>query len=232
MRILINFLISKLKNDPDYRVSSDLRSTDLIVIILWKGFCFLNGVLRQFLLFRYPRVWFVSKGVKINSSSRLVSHGTLILGRNVTLDALGKRGIILGKNVTIPDGCIFRCTGILSEMGEGLIVGDNTGFGHYNFINAQGGVEIGSDVIIGPFVKILSENHNFSNRLEKIRLQGVRRQGVVVESNVWIGADVTILDGVTVGEGAVIGAGSVVTKSIPKFSVAVGSPCKVIKYRH
>ena len=54
----------------------------------------------------------------------------------------------------------------------------------------------------------------------------------IVGNDVWIGANVTILKGVSIGDGAIIGAGSVVTKSIPNYAIAVGSPAKVIKYRY
>jgi acetyltransferase-like isoleucine patch superfamily enzyme len=52
---------------------------------------------------------------------------------------------------------------------------------------------------------------------------------VKIGDDCWIGGNVVILPGVTIGEGCTIGAGSVVTKDIPPFSVAVGSPCKVRK---
>ena len=52
---------------------------------------------------------------------------------------------------------------------------------------------------------------------------------VSIGNNVWIGEHVSILPGVTIGEGSVIGANSVVSKSIPPYSIAVGSPAKVIK---
>lgn len=54
---------------------------------------------------------------------------------------------------------------------------------------------------------------------------------VIVEEDVWIGMNVTLLSGVTVGRGAIIGASSVVTKSIPPYAVAVGNPAKVIKFK-
>lgn len=53
---------------------------------------------------------------------------------------------------------------------------------------------------------------------------------ITVEDNVWIGGGSIILAGITIGTGSVIGAGSVVTKSIPANCVAVGNPCKVIRY--
>ena len=54
---------------------------------------------------------------------------------------------------------------------------------------------------------------------------------VVVGNDVWIGCNVTIMDGIHIGDGAIIGAGSIVTKDVPPYAVAVGSPAKVIKCR-
>lgn len=57
------------------------------------------------------------------------------------------------------------------------------------------------------------------------------RKPIVIGNDVFIGMNVTVLDGVKIGDGAVIGAGSVVSKDIPPYAVAVGSPIKIIKYR-
>lgn len=54
---------------------------------------------------------------------------------------------------------------------------------------------------------------------------------VVIEDDVWCGANVTILKGVTIGRGAVIAAGAVVTKSCPPYSIVGGVPAKILKYR-
>jgi len=54
---------------------------------------------------------------------------------------------------------------------------------------------------------------------------------VEIENDVWIGANVTIMDGVKIGNGAVIGANSLVTKNIPPYAVAMGTPVKIINYR-
>lgn len=53
---------------------------------------------------------------------------------------------------------------------------------------------------------------------------------IEIEDNVWIGGGSIILPGVTIGENSVIGAGSVVNRSIPANCVAVGNPCRVIRY--
>lgn len=78
---------------------------------------------------------------------------------------------------------------------------------------------------------IIGANHRFSDVTKLIKEQGVETKGIIIESDVWIGANCCVLDGVTIGRGSVIGAGSIVTKSIPPMSVAVGNPCRVIKQR-
>ena len=57
------------------------------------------------------------------------------------------------------------------------------------------------------------------------------RKRIIIGNDVFIGRNVIILDGVTIGDGAVIGAGAVVSKNIPPYAIAVGSPIKIIKYR-
>ena len=57
------------------------------------------------------------------------------------------------------------------------------------------------------------------------------RKRINIGNDVFIGMNVTILDGITIGDGAMIGAGSVVSKDIPPYAIAVGSPIKIIKYR-
>ncbi|WP_391120346.1 CatB-related O-acetyltransferase [Psychrobacillus sp. L3] len=54
---------------------------------------------------------------------------------------------------------------------------------------------------------------------------------IIIGNDVWIGANVVVLPGVTIGDGAVIGAGAIVTKDVPPYSIVVGVPAKVIKYR-
>ena len=53
----------------------------------------------------------------------------------------------------------------------------------------------------------------------------------VVGNDVWIGQNVTVLPGVRIGDGAIIGANSVVARDIPPYTVAAGSPCRVIRHR-
>lgn len=59
----------------------------------------------------------------------------------------------------------------------------------------------------------------------------VESLNIEIGNDVFIGINVTILDGVKIGDGAVIGAGAIVSKDIPPYAIAVGSPIKIIKYR-
>ena len=86
---------------------------------------------------------------------------------------------------------------------------------------------IGDRVSFGPNVNILSATHETS---VDSRRNGVEfAKEVIIGDDCWIGASVTILAGVNIGEGCTVGTGSVVTRHIPPFSVAVGSPARVIK---
>ena len=57
------------------------------------------------------------------------------------------------------------------------------------------------------------------------------RGGVVIEDDVWIAANVVLLDGAILRRGCVVGAGSLVREELPPYSVNVGSPTRIIGYR-
>ena len=126
-----------------------------------------------------------------------------------------------GKKVNIEKNAVFASS---------VELGDRSGIG----INCRiaGKVIIGNDVMIGPNVSFYPTNYAF-NRLDiPMNQQGFSpEKPIIVEDDVWIGANSVLLGGVTIGSGCVIGAGSVVTKSTPPYSVVAGNPAKVIKYR-
>ena len=92
-------------------------------------------------------------------------------------------------------------------------------------------IKIGSYVMIGAGTNIYDSSYIYDNVNIPIKMQGSKTSPVVIEDDVWIGANCTILMGVTIGAHSIIGANSVVTKSIPPYSIAVGVPAKVIKSR-
>jgi len=89
-------------------------------------------------------------------------------------------------------------------------------------------VTIGDHVLLGPNVGIYTVNHPLNSERRKSGLE--HALPIVIGNNVWIGGHSVILPGVTIGDNSVIGAGSVVTKDIPTNVVAVGNPCKVLRY--
>lgn len=88
-------------------------------------------------------------------------------------------------------------------------------------------VTIGNRVLFGPFVSIFAATHEVEVQSRRDGIEYAKP--VSIGDDCWIGGNVTIMPGVTIGKGCTIGAGSVVTKDIPDFSVAVGSPARVVK---
>lgn len=128
-----------------------------------------------------------------------------------------------GRNINIERKADFG-------KGDGISIGDNSGLGVN--CHVRGPIEIGSDVMMGPNVRIITSKHNTSRTDIPMRQQGhLPKQKVTIGSDVWIGANVIIMPGITVGNGSIIGAGAVVTKDIPEYAVVGGVPAKVIKYR-
>lgn len=128
-----------------------------------------------------------------------------------------------GKDINIEKGAYF---------GDGLQleVGDNSGLG----INCLviGPVKIGSDVMIGPDVVVLTRNHRFDRTDIPMRCQeDVEPQPVVVGDDVWIGARAILLPGIRIGDGAIVGAGAVVTKDVPPYAVVAGNPARIVRSR-
>jgi len=228
---LAELIISRLKKDPDYRFRTAYNYRKLVTILLYRGLQIIRGLSKR------PRIHF-SGGLLFCGRSVVIEHGylirsgsNLILEDYVQINALSEKGVSFGRNVTIGKGAIIACTGVIASQGVGLEIGDYSAIGAQSYIGCQGGVKIGKNVIMGPGVRIFSENHNYANTDKPIRLQGETRKGVVIDDDCWLGAGSTILDGVRIGTGSVIAAGSVVTKDVPAFSVVAGVPAKVLKTR-
>lgn len=106
-----------------------------------------------------------------------------------------------------------------------------TTLGKRSFINkggfVQGNVTIGISVAIGPFVRLVTDNHEIGTMHR--RAGQSHTLPITIEDGVWIGASVTILGGVTVGSGSIIGAGSLVITDVPPNTIVAGVPAKVIR---
>ncbi|AZI56563.1 DapH/DapD/GlmU-related protein [Epilithonimonas vandammei] len=121
-------------------------------------------------------------------------------------DVFYKPLIILGNNININDDCHIACI-------EKIEIGNNVLIAGKVFISDH----LHGDTFYDT-LKIAPSDRNL-----------ITKGGVFIEDDVWIGENVSILPGVRIGKGSVIGANSVVTKNIPKYSIAVGSPARCIK---
>ncbi|RZV12711.1 acyltransferase [Aliarcobacter butzleri] len=108
--------------------------------------------------------------------------------------------------------------GVDSVINQNFIVSDN-----YEPL-----LEIGNRVAISPNVTIICASSPNNSNLSKIKelydSSIITSSKVIIEDDVWIGANVVILPNVTIGKCSIIGAGSLVTKNIEPFSVAYGNP--------
>jgi len=103
-----------------------------------------------------------------------------------------------------------------------------------NFHISARNLRIGNNIIIGPNLLLECDDHVFRHvgktiwsTYTKERIIGF----VTIEDDVWIGGNVTVLKNVIIGEGCIVGAASVVTKSLPPYTVCIGSPCRPVKGR-
>lgn len=131
--------------------------------------------------------------------------------RPMSSDIKGLENLSIGDGTSIPKGSTFYCT--------------------------EAPLTIGKKVIFGPRPTIITGDHRIDLIGKYIIDVTVDEKllendaPVVIEDDVWCGANVTILKGVTIGRGSVVAAGAVVTKSFPPYSIIGGVPAKLLKMR-
>lgn len=143
-----------------------------------------------------------------------------------TADLFGSRG----RNF------VFDPDGIYSYAS--IHIGDDVNLGTKPTILApRSRILIGNHVVFGPCVTIRGGNHRFDlvgRYIDDVGNDEKRPEddkGVVIEDDVWVGGNATILHGVTIGRGSVIAASAVVTRSIPPYSIAAGNPARIVRER-
>lgn len=134
-----------------------------------------------------------------------------------------------GQQFHIGRNCIINSASMI-EIGDNVSIGPNAVL--YSIYKK---IIFGDNVLLGPGVTMVSGDHN-------IRMVGVPiidnkvkfpedDADIIIEDDVWIGANVTILKGVVVGRGSVVAAGAVLVKSVPPYSIVGGVPAKMIGIR-
>jgi acetyltransferase-like isoleucine patch superfamily enzyme len=112
-----------------------------------------------------------------------------------------------------------------TNFGHHIRIGKNVFINHACSFLDMGGITIEDDVLIGPRVNLITENHP----VDPARRKQLDLKSILIKRNAWIGAGATILPGVTVGENAIVAAGAVVNKDVPANTIAGGVPAKFIR---
>lgn len=135
----------------------------------------------------------------------------------------------MGKNVTL--------TPPLSGHMKNVYIYDNVGIGAHAYLSTPNArIVFKGDSAIADHLTIHTGNHTYligyfvSDITDKNKPKGFDHD-VIIEKDVWIGSNVTILEGVIVGRGATIAAGAVVNKDVPPYCVVGGVPAKPIKFK-
>ena len=189
--------------------------------LLWPrlfGSCGKGVMFAERIVLRHPKKIHLGNNV-------ILSEGSVLDARHDS----DNQALVLGDDVMLSVNVMISCK-------NGCVnIGPRTGLSAHTIIHATNDcpVTIGEDSIIGPQCYLAGGgNYNHDDLDTPIREQGIVNDGgVKLESNVWLGAKVTVLGGVTMHSGSIAGAGSVVSKDIPENTICAGVPAKIIRQR-
>lgn len=174
---------------------------------------------------------FVAPNVTVKNRAGLVVGSSVALSAGVEINALARNGVVLSDGVTIDRGAILKGSGGIRRLGEGIHLEQRVSIGAYAIVHGGGGVHIGRDSMIGPWVGLFSENHRMEDLGRPIIEQSEVPAPITIGHNVFISASATVLGPVTIGDGAIIAAGSVVTADVRPGVVVAGIPAREVKVR-
>jgi acetyltransferase-like isoleucine patch superfamily enzyme len=139
--------------------------------------------------------------------TRIVVEAGAVIDAFVKIKPAGGSGdVVIGKGSVINSGCVIYT-------------------GH--------GVTLGANVLIAANCTLAATNHEYRDPTRPIREQGFMpsRGGILIEDDVWVGANCVLLDGAILRQGCVVGAGSVVRGELAAYSISAGAPAKTIGWR-
>ena len=147
--------------------------------------------------------------------------GSARLAPAITL--AGAKNMSLGKRTRIGKGCFLTARNGELALGDYVAVSPGVNIGA-----DDGSIVIGKYAAIGPGSVLRAANHCFERTDIPIIFQGHHSGKVVIEEDVWIGANCVILPNVRIGRGAVIGAGAVVSRDVEPWAIMAGVPARKI----
>lgn len=156
------------------------------------------------------------------------------IGQNFSI--INPNGISIGDNFSGGCDIALWSWNAVNIKGDDckLIIKNNVSITDRCIISAANRIEIGNGCLLGRDTFITDNSHGENISINELNISPHERNifskgTVIIGDNVWTGKNVCIMPNVKIGNGAIIGANSVVTHNIPPYSVAVGSPAKVIK---
>ena len=224
-------LLYKLVKKRELVFAEGVGTREMLVFMCTRGVMpFLRGIWSYPFLAKMKGSLFLGRGVVLLYKHKLTIGSGCYIGDYSYINCLSKGGVKLGNGVTLREWAWLQLSSGLNNVGEFIEIGDNTYIGPRAILGAGGPLKIGANCQIGAGVNFIAENHVYMGE-GAIAEKGVTKLGIEVGEDCWIGNNVIIFDGVRIGRSCVIGAGSVVTKDVPDFQVAIGSPARVIKSR-
>ena len=168
--------------------------------------------------FQWERYKYIRRSVYVSANVRIVK----MKGCTLQID----------HDSSIGHGSLLYISG-QDGKNEALFIGHNTAINEYNNIRATwGSIYIGNYCQIAEFCTLVASNHETETvKYMTEEKWNTVKVGIVVEDDVWIGANAVILPGVKIGTGSVVGAGSVVTRNVEPYSIVGGSPARLIRMR-
>ena len=163
----------------------------------------------------------------IDKPYRLVNPQCMDIGQDVYFGP----NALISCNLSYPSDVLCAPDGTpINEFTPTLTIGDR--------VSSTGGLQLGayqkivieSDVLFATNVHMTDAFHGYTNVDVPYKFQPMERIApIVIKRGSWIGQNVVVSPGVTVGEMSIVGANSVVTHDVPAFSIAVGTPARVVK---
>lgn len=163
---------------------------------------------------QYPKIQtIVNRTIKLNAK----------LNTSEDVEQIRKHlGEIIGSEI---DASTIIFVPFYTNFGQFITIGKNVFINHACSFLDMGGITIEDNVLIGPKVNLITENHPLNPDDRKALIC----KPIVIKRNAWIGAAATILSGVTIGENSIVAAGAVVTADVAPNSIVGGVPAKYIK---
>lgn len=132
--------------------------------------------------------------------------------------------VCVGNNVNFYPGVSIRGRGRLT-------IGDNSSINSGVIFGLVSDIKLGCHVMVADNTSFRTADHEFSDLEKPMLEQGERAKPIIVDDDVWLGANVTILRGVTIGRGAIVAANAVVVKDVQPYEIVGGVPAKRIGSR-